>query len=244
MIDVESVGKSFDENAPYALRDITFSAGKGDSIAIIGPSGCGKTTLLYILAGLIKPTSGQVRIRGKQILCPLRTTAFMLQDFGLLPWKTVRQNVCLGMKIHEIPKEEQDNIAGKLLLDLGLSPHSDSYPALLSGGEKQRVAIARALALRPEIMLMDEPFSSLDTITREKLQDTLLDICRERELTMIIVTHSIEEAVFLGRTILVMGPRPGTVKVVINNANAGDLSYRSQREFFSTCTHVRQAIEL
>jgi NitT/TauT family transport system ATP-binding protein len=243
VIHVNALCKHFDNGNLEVLNNISFHVDGGDSVAIIGPSGCGKTTLLYILSGLIRHFSGTVIINEKEIKCPSRKRAFILQDFGLLPWKTVWQNVCLGMKINGFPKKEQDATAEKLLHNLGLLQHKDYYPARLSGGEKQRVAIARALALKPEILLMDEPFSSLDTFAREKLQDILIKIWQANQLTIIIVTHNIEEAVFLGKKIIVLSGRPASIKTIIENPDAEKLSYRTADSFFATCKMVRKMVE-
>ncbi len=243
MIYANALCKHFDNGNLEVLDNISFHVDDGDSIAIIGPSGCGKTTLLYILSGLIRHFSGTVTINEKEIKGPSRKTAFILQDFGLLPWKTIWQNVCLGMKINGFSKKEQNETAEKLLLNLGLLQHKGYYPARLSGGEKQRVAIARSLALKPEILLMDEPFSSLDTFAREKLQNILTKIWQANHLTMIIVTHNIEEAVFLGKRIIVLSGRPASIKTIINNPDAGELSYRTADSFFATCKMVRKMVE-
>jgi NitT/TauT family transport system ATP-binding protein len=243
VIHVESLHKEFDGGALPVLDGINFSVADGESMAIIGPSGCGKTTLLYILAGLTAYGTGTVTVNGTPLKGPSRDTAFILQDFGLLPWKTVRQNVCLGMKLRGVSRSDQDTVAAALLETLGLMQHRNYYPARLSGGEKQRVAIARALALNPDILLMDEPFSSLDTFTREKLQDTLLAIRQSHRLTTILVTHSIEEAVFLGDKIMVMSRRPARVRAIITNPGAGDCAFRQEDAFFTTCRSIRKMVE-
>lgn len=243
MIDVSYLSKSFDNGLLDVLDRLSFSVDDGDSMAIIGPSGCGKTTLLYILSGLIRHFTGTVKIHGEDLTGPSKETAFILQDFGLLPWKTVWQNVCLGMKMRGIPKKGQSETAERLLATLDLTRHSHYYPTRLSGGEKQRVAIARALSLKPSILLMDEPFSSLDTFTRERLQNTLVNIWQVNHLTMMLVTHNIEEAVFLGRKILVLSKRPAAIHAIIENPAAGALSYRSDDTFFATCKKVRGMVE-
>jgi len=243
VIHVESLHKEFDSGSLQVLNDVNFSVDDGESMAIIGPSGCGKTTLLYILAGLTGHVTGTVMVDGNSLKGPSRDTAFILQDFGLLPWKTVWQNVCLGMKLRGVSRKDQQITAESLLEGLGLAGHRGYYPTRLSGGEKQRVAIARALALKPKILLMDEPFSSLDTFSREKLQNTLLEIRKLNQLTMIIVTHSIEEAVFLGNKIMVMSQRPAQVKAIVANPKAGHPSYRSEDTFFAMCRKIREMME-
>jgi ABC-type nitrate/sulfonate/bicarbonate transport system ATPase subunit len=242
MIDVDRLSKTF-EGGFQVINDLNFSLDRGGSMAMIGPSGCGKTTLLYILAGLTKPTGGAVQINGRNVDGPSPEVSFILQDFGLLPWKTVMDNVCLGMKLRGVPAEERVRKAGPLLEELGLELHRDHYPARLSGGERQRVAIGRALATEPELLLMDEPFSSLDTLTRERMQAMLLDIRKKNGLTMVVVTHSIEEAAFLGDSVLVLGGRPCTVRSVVPNPGAGTDGYRGTDSYFTTCKAIRKVVE-
>lgn len=238
MITVEGLAFNYKETVK-ALRDVSVSLPKDASCAIIGPSGCGKSTLLQVLAGLIPPTAGALVVAGEPVSLPRRQTGLILQDYGLLPWKTVWQNAVLGLQI----RGEDAAQAEGVLRDLGLWDFKDRYPAQLSGGQRQRVAIARALALRPDLLLMDEPFSSLDALTREGLQQTILDIWRRGGVTLMIVTHSIEEAVFLGRRILVLSPGPGGVVADIDNPGAGRNEYRREPEFYSRCTQVRDALE-
>ncbi len=224
------------KDGTIALEGVSFSIAKGESCSVIGPSGCGKTTLLFILSGLLKPTEGEILINSKNI-------ALILQDYGLFPWKTVYENVSLGLEIRGVKKEEQRKIVLPLLEKLGLKGFENHYPRQLSGGMQQRVAFARALALNPEILLMDEPFSSLDALTREKLQNFLLKLWINNKVTMVLVTHSIEEAVFLGRKIVVLSQRPGRVLKIIDNPEMGSLDYRNREEFFEKCREVRKSIE-
>lgn len=240
MIQLGSVNKRY--SGTLILQDISFDLESGKTLSIIGPSGCGKTTILYMIAGLIQPSSGTISLNGKEIKGPDSRTAFILQDYGLLPWKTVRENVSLGMRIKKYPKHKINSSSEEILTDLGIFTHIDKYPATLSGGEKQRVAIARALSTEPEILLMDEPFSSLDTLTREKLQQTVYDIHERRSLTLITVTHSIEEAVFLGDTILVMTGGPGRIITSIDNSSRRRKDFRNSKEFYSTCSSIRGMI--
>ena len=241
MIEAINISKVY-PNGIKALEDVTFSVEKGESYSIIGPSGCGKTTLLFIFSGILKPTTGKVLIDGNEINNPPKNIALILQDFGLFPWKTVYENVCLGLKIRGIEKNRQKKIVEKLLKDMGLYEFKNSYPKELSGGMQQRVAIARALALNPEIMLMDEPFSSLDALTREKLQNFLLELQNKDNITTVLVTHNIEEAVFLGKKIVILSPRPGRVVKIIDNQGMGDIEYRNKKEFFEKCREVRKSI--
>ena len=226
-----------------ALRDLNLVIHRGASCSIIGPSGCGKTTLLFILAGLLKPTKGQVLLGAREIVSPARGVALILQDYGLFPWKTVYENVALGLKLQGMRKRERRAIVMSLLKELGLKEFANHYPKQLSGGMQQRVGFARALALKPAILLMDEPLSSLDALTRETLQNFLLSLWKNNGMTMVLVTHSIEEAVFLGREIIVLSRRPGHVVKIVENFNAGDENYRSKEAFFAKCREVRMSIE-
>lgn len=242
MIRVEGICKRFDPGEVDVLDRISFSLSQGDTLSIIGPSGCGKTTLLYILAGLLSPTSGTLQ-KGKEGMKDGDIeTAFILQDYGLFPWKTVWENVALAPKLKGNSRRECREITTALLEELGLGTLGDRYPVQLSGGQKQRVAIARALALNPSILLMDEPFSSLDAITRERLQDALLRTWQARELTYILVTHSVEEAVFLGRHIIILTDRPARVKVMIDNPDFGKQGYRMDQSYFEKLNEVRRAM--
>lgn len=237
MIQLSFVNKKY--AGTLILQDISFNLESGKTLSIIGPSGCGKTNILYMIAGLIQPSAGTIYLNDKEIKSPDSRTAFILQDYGLLPWKTVRENVSLGMKIKKYPKHKINSSSEEILTDLGIYTHKDKYPATLSGGEKQRVAIARALSTEPEILLMDEPFSSLDTLTREKLQQTVYDIHERRALTLITVTHSIEEAVFLGDTVLVMTGGPGRIIASIDNSSRRKKDFRNSKEFHSICSSIR-----
>jgi NitT/TauT family transport system ATP-binding protein len=241
MIEVSHLSKEFDDLR--VIDDMSFSVGDGESLAIIGPSGCGKTTLLYILAGLVKRSSGDVNVSGREVDGPTKETAFILQDFGLLPWRTVRENVALGLRIKGVDEKERERRVASLIAELGLEARADDYPSRLSGGEKQRTAIARALALDPQVLLMDEPFSSLDTLTRERLQEQVQEIWSRTGKTMVFVTHSIEEAVFLGQRIMVLGKRPCSIKAVIPNPEAGARDFRTRDSFFDSCKKVRAVVE-
>lgn len=199
-----------------ALKDINLKVNKGEFIAIVGPSGCGKSTLLDILAGLAQPTSGSILIDGKKVNGPALDRGIVLQGYALFPWRTVRQNVEFGLEIKKIPKAERKTISASFINLVGLDGFGDHYPHELSGGMKQRVAIARALAYDPEVLLMDEPFAAVDAQTRETMQDELLRIWEETGKTIVFVTHSIEEAVFLADRVVVLGTNPGSVKDILD----------------------------
>jgi ABC-type nitrate/sulfonate/bicarbonate transport system ATPase subunit len=243
MISVRLLTKTFDPAAGAVLEGLSFELGQGETLAVIGPSGCGKTTLLYILAGLWAPSSGEVTLGADRHRRDGRQTAFILQDFGLFPWKTARDNITLGLRLQGVPAALRRAAAEALLEEFGLAGLGGRYPVQLSGGQKQRVAIARALATTPDILLMDEPFSSLDALTREHLQNFMVDMWQRRTLTYIIVTHSVEEAVFLGRRVAVLTDRPTRVKALIENPHFGQPDLRQRDCFFDRVRRVRQAME-
>lgn len=198
-----------------ALQGINLEVHKGEFLVLVGPSGCGKSTLLDILSGLAQPSSGQVLIDGKRITGPALDRGIVLQGYALFPWRTVRQNVEFGLEIKKVAKGERKAISDRFITLVGLEGFESRYPHELSGGMKQRVAIARALAYDPEVLLMDEPFAAVDAQTRETLQDELLRIWEETRKTIVFVTHSIEEAVFLGDRVAVFTANPGTLREVV-----------------------------
>lgn len=240
MISVKNISKFFEDIK--ALDGVTFEVERGESCAIIGPSGCGKSTLLLIMAGILEPSEGEVKVDGKTVNSPLKSVALILQDFGLFPWKTVYDNVALGLRLRGVDRKTEKRRVEELLKKFGLLGFERAYPKQLSGGMKQRVAIARAIAIEPQILLMDEPLSSLDALSREEMQNFLLKLWKETGTTMVLVTHSIEEAVFLGKKIVVLTERPGKVKTVVENEEAGDENYRHEEVFFERCKLLRQII--
>lgn len=242
MLQVKDVCKQF-ESGVKVVSDMSFSLGRDETLAFVGPSGCGKTTLLYIVCGLMRPDSGRVLLNGAEVRGPTPDISIILQDFGLLPWKTVLDNVALGLKLQGIPKKKRLEQALIQLEAVGLSDKAKAYPKTLSGGEKQRVAIARSFASDPKLMLLDEPFSSLDALTREKLQDNLLDIWCARKIPYILVTHSLEEAVFLGSRIIVLGRNPAQAKACLDNPGFGSKDYRRRESFFAMASAIRRVLE-
>ncbi len=238
------------------FRDFSWRVERGETWAIIGPSGCGKSTLLYLIAGLRRPTSGQVLVDDQPISRPRPKTGLILQDYGLLPWATVRDNAALGLDIrrfygpdgkHSPADEPLTDKAAQVdywLKRLGIDHVAGQYPNQVSGGQRQRTAIARTLALNPDLLLMDEPFGALDALTREDLQRLTLELGEERHLTTVIVTHNIDEAVFMGRKILVMTQPPTTEAIVVNNPQAGSSGYRQQADFFQQCNRLRAMLEV
>jgi NitT/TauT family transport system ATP-binding protein len=225
-----------------ALAGLSFSVQPGETCAIIGPSGCGKSTLLYCLAGLVKACSGRVEFNGTPLTGERRETAVILQDYGLFPWKTVRANTILGLRLRRTSRDSANAETEKILRAFGIWDYRNHYPSQISGGQRQRVAIARALTLRPTLLLMDEPFSSLDALTREDLQNVFLDVWRRDRLTTFFVTHSIEEAAFLGHKIMVLSKRPASIVSIIDNPRMGDSDYRESQGFLETCSGVRELL--
>jgi ABC-type nitrate/sulfonate/bicarbonate transport system, ATPase component len=211
---IENLSKRFEkgENKFLALENINLTVKDGEFVTILGPSGCGKTTLLRIIAGLETYSSGTALLNGEIINGPGPKRGMVFQEYSLFPWKTVLGNIMFGPKMQGLSKEEAKSKALTYLNLVGLSEFKNSYPYELSGGMKQRVAIARALANEPEIILMDEPFGALDAQTRNNLQKELLRIWEEEKRTIIFVTHSVDEAVFLSDRIVILSKRPGIIK--------------------------------
>ena len=199
-----------------AIKEVNLEVRKGEFLAIVGPSGCGKSTFLDMIAGLAHQTSGEIYIDDKLITGPALDRGIVLQGYALFPWRTVRENVEFGLEIKGVPKSERGKISQQNIDLVGLQGFADRFPHELSGGMKQRVAIARALAYDPEVLLMDEPFAAVDAQTRETLQDELLRIWEETHKTIIFVTHSIDEAVFLADRVAVMTVNPGTIKEIVD----------------------------
>lgn len=240
----ENVQLSYGSGADklVAVHDLTFSIGAGESVALIGPSGCGKSTTLHMVAGLLKPTEGTVLLGGEPVDKPRRATAFIPQDLGLFPWKTVFQNAAVGLSIRGVSKQDAQERVTDALAQVGLAGFERAYPKELSGGMRQRLALARALAIDANVLLMDEPLSAIDALLRESLQDTLLELWRKRSHTQMLVTHSIEEAVYLGQRIIVFSARPGTVVATIDNPAMGSQEYRATALFWEKCQEVRAAL--
>jgi NitT/TauT family transport system ATP-binding protein len=212
MVSVDHLNKVYEskERRVEAIGDLSFEVNQGDFTCIVGPSGAGKTTLLKCLAGLLKPTAGSVRVNGREVTEPPEEMAVVFQEYGrsLFPWKTVRENVELPLRERNIPKVERDRTVAAALKSVELDHVGDSYPWQLSGGMQQRVAIARAVAYQPNVMVLDEPFAAVDAQTRADLEDLMLHLWSELGLTLIFVTHDIDEAVYLGQRVLVLSASP------------------------------------
>jgi len=225
-----------------ALDGLTLKVALGEPVSVIGPSGCGKSSLLLLAAGLLVPTAGDVRVDGRPVAGPRTATSLILQDHGLLPWKTAEDNAALGLRIRGSDPHIARERAREALRRVGLGEFAHAYPGELSGGMRQRVALARAVALDADLLLMDEPLSALDALRREDLQDVLLGLWRGQRHAQVLVTHSIEEAVFLGKRIVVMSPSPGRVGRVIENPGMGETDYRQDPAFHERCAEVREIL--
>ena len=205
-----------DDSETVAVDDFTLDVKKGELVSIVGPSGCGKTTVLRCIAGLLQPTSGKVMIGNKECNAPGSDRGMVFQDFALFPWRTVKQNVKFGMEIAKVPKEECEERAMRYIKAVGLEKFADSRIHELSGGMKQRVGIARAMVMHPAVILMDEPFGALDAQTRNIMQEQLNKIITHSERTIIFVTHSVDEALYLSDRVVVLTKRPSTIYKVID----------------------------
>jgi ABC-type nitrate/sulfonate/bicarbonate transport system ATPase subunit len=212
------VGKVWAEGttrAHEALRDIDLDIAPGEFVALLGPSGCGKSTLLYLIAGLEQATDGEIRSFGRDVASPSPDRSLIFQETSLFPWLTVWQNVSFGLSIRGDGLDQRKSAAREALQRVGLAEAMDKRPDELSGGMRQRVAVARALAMRPKVLLMDEPFAALDVQTRQKMQDFLIDVWRESGASVLFVTHHIDEAVALADRVVVFTARPGRIKTIV-----------------------------
>lgn len=232
LIKIKDIDKEFsiDGNRQIVLENINFEVNKKDFLCIVGPSGCGKSTLLRIVAGLIKPSSGQIEMSQKTKI------SMVFQNFALFPWLTVEENVAFGLHVRGDKREDVEKITRKLIKEMGLLGMEEKHPKELSGGMKQRVGIARALAVDPDILLLDEPFSALDVFTANKLRQDLLSIWKEKSLTVVMVSHLIEEAVELASRIAIMSANPGTISDIteINMPRPRDTRSKEFYQFVDT----------
>lgn len=257
MIEIVGLTFAYGQTAPV-FRDFSWSVAAGEAWTIIGSSGCGKSTLLYLVAGLRQPQAGRVLVEGQPVPRPRASTGLVLQDYGLLPWTTVWENVALPMRLGQFyrrkgaadneprPYPRSDITPDQVdywLKRLGVAHLRDKYPSQISGGQRQRTAIARSLLQQPRLLLLDEPFSSLDAVTREDLQCLTLELRQETGVTIVVVTHTIEEAAFMGQRILVLGRPPNTQARVIENPGAGTAAYRGQPAYWQKVSELRAALE-
>jgi ABC-type nitrate/sulfonate/bicarbonate transport system ATPase subunit len=253
MVEVIDLTFAYGDGRPV-FDGFSWSVGAGEAWALIGPSGCGKSTLLYLIAGLRQPKGGRILVGGHPVPRPRASTGLILQDYGLLPWATVWENVALPMRLGDFYRRKGDEADAERpyprpditpaqvdawLERLGIADQRSKYPAQLSGGQRQRAAIARSLLQQPNLLLMDEPFSSLDAVAREDLQLLTAELREETGVTTLVVTHTIEEAAFLGRRILVLNRSPNAGLRIVDNPGAGDPAYRGQPAFWARVAELR-----
>jgi NitT/TauT family transport system ATP-binding protein len=250
MLNVDHLGKTYGEgsDAVEAIGDLEFEVRENEFVCIVGPSGCGKTTLLKCMSGLLAPTRGEVHLHDQRIDGPPERMALVFQEYGrsLYPWMSVRQNVAFPLRRKRLGKDEASNLVEQAVESVDLTGFLDRYPWELSGGMQQRVAIARALAYQPEILLMDEPFASVDAQTRADLEDLILEVRRQYGVTVVFVTHDIDESVYLGDRIVVLTPAPTTVQETLDvdlPAARDQLETKELPEFARLRAHVYRSIK-
>lgn len=243
-IDELIVDYKSQKNSTKALGPLSMGIDKGDIYAVIGPSGCGKSTLIHVLSGIIMDYQGKVSLKGEKLNPKIHDIGLIPQSFGLLPWKNVEQNCLLslnikGKKIDDKLRERVRYIMNKL----DIHSLKDRYSNELSGGQKQRVAIARAFIMNPDLLLMDEPFSALDALTREAAQELFIDIWNQYKITTVFVTHSIEEAIYMGKKIMIMSHCPGTIVEIIDNPLFNTENLREKEEHLKLSVYIRSIIK-
>jgi NitT/TauT family transport system ATP-binding protein len=229
-----------------AVEDVTYDINDGDFIAVIGPSGCGKTTMMNMLAGFQKPTTGKVLFNGNPVSGPGPERGVIFQEYGVFPWLTAKENIAFGLqlKANHVPLAERNQICEHYLALMGLTDFANSYPKHLSGGMRQRLAIARAYAVKPQFLLMDEPFGALDAQTRGNMQNLLLNVLATEGKTVMLITHSVEEAVYLASRIVVVTARPARIKEIIDVpfAYPRDETLQARPEFIELRGHIKQLV--
>jgi len=244
VIEIKDLSVSYqrENKETLALNKVNINIDTGDIYTFIGPSGCGKSTLLYVLSGILNDYQGTALIDGRKIDPAAQRIGLILQNYGLLPWKNVYQNIMLGRKIKKDP-QVLDEYSNYILEQLGIDAFLDRYPHELSGGQQQRVAIARAFLLQPDLLLMDEPFSALDAISREGLQELFLKIWKQYNVTTIFITHSVDEALYLGSKIAVFSPSPGSISEVLDNPCFQLDNLRFRDEYYGMSKKLRLILE-
>ena len=228
------------------VDDVSFEIRNGDFVSIIGPSGCGKTTMMSMLAGFVKPASGNVLLDGKPVEGPGPERGVIFQEYGVFPWLTVEENIAFGLKLaaNRVPEKERREICERYMRLMGLTDFARAYPKTLSGGMRQRLAIARAYAVKPQFLLMDEPFGALDAQTRSNMQNLLLRVLSSEGKTVMLITHSVEEAIYLASRIVVVTARPARIKEIIDVpfTYPRDESIQERLEFGELRSHIRELV--
>ena len=246
IVEVRGITKFYGDDV-HALDSINLGFPVGQMTTLLGPSGCGKTTLLKIIAGLLEPSAGEVLVKGQAVTGPGPERAFVFQDFALLPWATVVRNVAFGLELRGDRKAEREEKARHYIDEVGLSGFEEKYPHELSGGMRQRVGLARALAVNADVLLMDEPFSAVDEQTRRKFQEDLLRLLEVEKKSVIFVTHSIEEAVYISDQIVLLSPRPGRIHQLIRPDISRDVSpddIRRDKNYLDTVEEIWQNLRV
>lgn len=244
ILEIKGVNRIYrdEETVVQVLSDVNLSVKKGELVSIIGLSGCGKTTLLRLIAGLDKPQSGELLLNGERITKPSPSRGYVFQRDGLFQWLTVEQNIAFGLKARRVYKQKKDKVAEYISM-IGLEGFEKSFPHQISGGMAQRVAIARSLINDPDLLLLDEPMGALDSFTRADIQDKLLEIKRKGGVTMILVTHDIDEAIYLSDRIVIMTPRPGRISEVLE-IKFRQPRHRGATEFFAVRRSILERFHL
>jgi NitT/TauT family transport system ATP-binding protein len=228
------------------VDDVSYAIGEGEFVSVIGPSGCGKTTMMNMVAGFVQPTRGAVLLDGRPVEGPGPDRGVIFQEYGVFPWLTVKENIAFGLKLaaNRVPDGAREEICARYMRLMGLTDFADAWPKTLSGGMRQRVAIARAYAVKPEFLLMDEPFGALDAQTRSAMQDLLLQVLQAEGKTVMLITHSVEEAVYLSNRIVVMTARPTRIREVIEVpfGYPREESLHEKPEFGALRSHVRELV--
>jgi NitT/TauT family transport system ATP-binding protein len=235
------------KNGPMkVVDDVSYAIHDKEFVSVIGPSGCGKTTMMNMAAGFVAPTSGSVLLDGKPVAGPGPDRGVIFQEYGVFPWLTVRQNIAFGLKLaaSKVPPAERAAVIERYMGLMGLADFADAWPRMLSGGMRQRLALARAYAVKPEFLLMDEPFGALDAQTRSAMQDLLLDVLQAEGKTVMLITHSVEEAIYLSSRIVVMTARPTRVREVVEVpfAYPREESLHESKEFGELRSHIRALV--
>lgn len=247
MLEIKNLSKTYDNDGQLvkAVESISLTVENRQFVALVGPSGCGKTTILKVIAGLLEPTSGEVILEGEKILSPSKDRGLIFQTFSLFPWLTVKRNISFGLDLQNLSSQEKEKIIQHYLSITGLLDFANAYPKNLSGGMQQRLAIARTLANNPKILLMDEPFGSLDSQTRSKMQEFLTKLWEDDRKTILFVTHDVEEAIFLADTVYLLSQRPATIKqifkVPFDRPRFYELKY--SQEFFELEKEIAKKME-